>query len=599
MSDFSTVLVVDSKIADVTPEVVYAVKQGGASNTYQSFKAVSAGSNPSSIVHSIQVPSESVLVSREVVVKSIMTIRSIVDLPQTANAADRFNLNAFSFKAFPFNSSITTAQCNINNTTVSVNLSDIRQILLKLTDINEYHKFSYGSPILVDNYYDYSTNDTTTPNTAISASNVYGNYSTTAAHGLRIGGNRTFKCNTSFQMTAGGVTFGVNTLPPNNELTTAGVIRATAAAVVASITVTWVIETYEPLIGLSPFIWTCNNEYNNAALAGINGLNFNFNIDLTCKDVLITTAADNALLQQTAIANASITNIDSTMIFNFISTQSTQLINAKNVVPYQDFPRYITVSSQAITQEQPTTVISSSSIQINQIPDYFIIVARQQSAKPVPGVSVGRPERYLRINNVSVNFNNSSGLLSSINDPYELWRMSVKNGSQQTYTEFLGEVDFTFSPSVAVVAGAVASQSKKLLLGSILVLDPADLSLPPYLASGSIGQYIFQINLSVTNLTNTTITPEIMIICVNSGVFTTVAGSSSISTALLSKQTVMQTAQGQAVAPMSRSLYNRLVGGSLQNRISSGMRKLYGHKSGGMGGVSSGGSKLSGLDKYC
>jgi len=596
MSDFSTVLVVDSKIADVTPEIVYAVKQSAASNTYQSFKAVSSGENPTSIVHSIQVPSESVLVSREVVIKSIITIKSTsiaLDAVGGAGSANRFDLNAFAFKAFPFNSCITTAQCNINNTTVSVNLSDIRQILLKLTDIKDYFKFSYGSPILPDNYYDYSTNGETTTNSA--CSNVYGNYATTAAHGLRISGNRSFKSNLTFNMTVAGTAYGNNVLPPNNSLTNAGVIVGAANAAAATISLTWVIETYEPLIGLSPFLWTCNNEYNNAALAGINGLNFNFNIDRSCKDVLITTAANDDLKAQTTIANASITNIDSTMILNFLSTQSTQLINAKNVVPYQDFPRYLTVSSQSLAGNA-TTVLSSSSIQINQIPDYFIIVARQQSAKPEGG-NVGRPERYCRINDITVNFNNSSGLLSSIRDPYELWRMSVRNGSQQTYNEFIGEVDFSFN--TAAQTGTTASQNKRLLLGSILVLDPTDLSLPPYLASGSIGQYVFQIQLSVTNLSQSAFTPEIMIICVNSGVFTTVAGSSSISTGLLSKQTVMQTAQSQAVAPMSRSLYNRMVGGSLQNRISSGMRKLYGNKSGGMGGVSSGGSKLSGLDKYC
>jgi hypothetical protein len=139
---------------------------------------------------------------------------------------------------------------------------------------------------------------------------------------------------------------------------------------------------------------------------------------------------------------------------------------------------------------------------------------------------------------------------------------------------------------------------KKLLLGPILVLDPTDLSLPAYLASGSIGQYIFQIDLVITNLSTSAITPEIIIVCVNSGVFTTVAGSSSISTALLSKQVVMQTSQGQATAPLSRNLYDRMVGGSLQNRVSSCMRRMM-PRTGGIGGVSSGGSKKSGLDNYC
>jgi hypothetical protein len=176
MSDFSTVLVVDSKIADVTPEIVYAVKQGGASNTYQSFKAVSQSAT--SVVHSIQVPSESVLVSRDIVIRSELTFETNVDLQPPGAGGNRFNLNAFCFKAFPFNSCIQTAQCSINNTSVSCNLSDIRQILLKLTNIEDYQHFSYGSPILPDIYFQYSTNETTG-----NINNVYGNFINTGSHG--------------------------------------------------------------------------------------------------------------------------------------------------------------------------------------------------------------------------------------------------------------------------------------------------------------------------------------------------------------------------------------------------------------------------------
>lgn len=588
MSDFSTVLVLDSKIADITPEVVYAVKQGGASNTYQSFKAVSQ--SPTNVVHNIQVPSESVLVARDPVIKTVMTITSNVTLPATQAAADRLDLSTFCVKAFPFNSSITTVQCNINNTTVSSNLSDIRQILFKLTKLEEFQHYKYGSPILPDIYYDYTTN--------AGINNVYGLFSNTATHGDNyIAGNKAFKYNLTF--TLGGGAVGV--IPANHALSAAGILSCTAAVGALACVFTWTITTFEPLIGLSPFLWSCNNEYNNAALAGINGLNFNFNLDSSAKDVLITTSAAGAAGSMAnnnnlVVNKAAITNIDSTMIFNFISTQPTQLINAKNVVPYQDFPRYISTSSQTIAANG-TVRLSSSSIQINQIPDYFIIAVRQKSAKPsADGTTIGNPERYLNISSISVNFNNSSGLLSSVSDNYELWRMSVRNGSCQDYNEFVQEIDFEYNTAVA--AAGTATINKKLLLGPILVLDPTDLSLPAYLASGSIGQYIFQIDLVVTNLSTSAVTPEIIIICVNSGVFTTVAGSSSISTALLSKQVVMQTSQGQASAPLSRNLYDRMVGGSLQNRVSSCMRRMM-PRTGGIGGVSSGGSKKSGLDNYC
>ena len=66
MADFQTTLVTDSVINDISPDLEYAVKSGASSTTYQSFPA-SSPSN-SSVTFSIQVPSENVIVSRDVLV---------------------------------------------------------------------------------------------------------------------------------------------------------------------------------------------------------------------------------------------------------------------------------------------------------------------------------------------------------------------------------------------------------------------------------------------------------------------------------------------------------------------------------------------------
>jgi hypothetical protein len=72
MSDFGTVLITDSRIADLTPELSYAVQMGGAQNTAQSFAPTSATN--SSIVTQIQIPSENIIVDRHIVVRSTIKL---------------------------------------------------------------------------------------------------------------------------------------------------------------------------------------------------------------------------------------------------------------------------------------------------------------------------------------------------------------------------------------------------------------------------------------------------------------------------------------------------------------------------------------------
>jgi hypothetical protein len=142
-----------------------------------------------------------------------------------------------------------------------------------------------------------------------------------------------------------------------------------------------------------------------------------------------------------------------------------------------------------------------------------------------------------------------------------LWRISVNNHSTQSWAEFSGSVN------QAVNATGVGTPISTT--GSLLILSPAyDLSLPDYLSSGSIGQYNFQFQINVTNTDSVAVTPEICIICVNSGIFTTIAGSSNIYTGVLTKQMVLDAKTNEeSVDPVSSVQYSRMVGGSMLNRI--------------------------------
>ena len=97
-----------------------------------------------------------------------------------------------------------------------------------------------------------------------------------------------------------------------------------------------------------------------------------------------------------------------------------------------------------------------------------------------------------------------------------------------------------------------------------------DLSLPDYLTSGSIGQYNFAFNLTVRNNSIENVTPEIVVICVNSGIFTTIAGSSNVYTGILTKQMVLDTKTSGRDDPITSVQYRRSVGGNwFMNAINS------------------------------
>ncbi len=259
-------------------------------------------------------------------------------------------------------------------------------------------------------------------------------------------------------------------------------------------------------------------------------MTFTFNIDATCKRLFSTAnpfirtiSLGTAANPNGFTAGGSISTLQApsnpALLLKFLSTQPSDLIETKNVVPYMDFPRYLTSSSNTVSvAAQGSATLTSSNLQINQIPDLFIINIR----KPMSQQTIQDASAFFTINNVSINLNNQSGLLSSAS-AYDLWRMSIKNGSTQSWAEFSGVAQ----SGVANTGGG----DYKNTTGSLLIINPPyDLSLPDYLSSNSLGNYNFQFQVGVTNTLSASggdsITPEICVVAVNSGIMTTQQGVS-------------------------------------------------------------------------
>ena len=132
-----------------------------------------------------------------------------------------------------------------------------------------------------------------------------------------------------------------------------------------------------------------------------------------------------------------------------------------------------------------------------QIPDKFIIFARRPLSSKTPRDS----NSFFSIENISIQFDVQSGTLANCSKQ-QLWRMLVANGSKQSWTDFNGKAQ------IYVTGG----NSQISTCGSVLVISPSrDLNLPTYLSCGSHGQFQLQMNLTLTNLSNEEISPEVVV----------------------------------------------------------------------------------------
>lgn len=541
-SAFKTELVKDATIADITPDLTYAVVSGASSTTYQQFTA-SSNSN-SSLNWSVQLPSESIVMGRDVLINTTMTLTincgsAVVGSPYSVP----FGSNAFAYgvdsalSPFPFSQLINTASCQINNTTVAVNLPDVLPQFLALNDRRFLTEFNATTPSLPDSDYGTYLDAVNTGN------NPLGNYAVASfENGLLPRGAFPVAIAVVHQIFGAGVD---DSLVSTNARDTW--------------VITLTVNVTEPLF-ISPFTWS-DPTRSAMGLVGINNFTLTLNMNPPSGSLV-------GGVPQTRCFGSSSTYISSItagvgaggsmfgepkLLLKFLSTQPSDMIETRNVVPYTDYPRYITPQSNTanILAGQPAR-ITTQNIQINQMPSKFLIMVRlPQSAQ-----SIRNPSTFLTIRSISINLNNASGLLSS-STQQNLWKISRRNGSNQTWTQFSG-----FAQQIGTYGIGGQKGIKSVPTGgSLLVLDPAlDLSLPETLSNGSLGSYNFQATIDVTNQYGYAITPEVVVVCVNDGIMVTNQGTSTTYTGILTRQMVMDAKQMPSIPSTEE---RRLVGGKI------------------------------------
>lgn len=466
-----------------------------------------------------------------------------------------------SFNIFPLNSLFSTSSCTINNTNVSCNTQDIFAQLTRMNSARDLFRYNGTSPSYPDCQWGVY-------NDAVgSTNNPMGGF---ANNGLDLD----FDPRGAFPATIQIDHYVNGDLIDHSPISTG---EGNAE--------NWVINVKtlvtEPLVGLSPWTW-CDPEYNSQGILGVSNMSFVFNLNNGSR---MWSSAAPYIQNITFNSNTNFQKCQ--LLLTYLSLQPTDVVETRNVVPFMDYPRFIsnaTVTLPAwdpLGDLPPITTISSNSIQLSMIPDKVIICARipmsQQSYNNVSG--------FLPISNIVINFNNQSGILSSATQ-VDLWKMSMRNGSQQVFNEFKGLA------SIQVANGAGENVPTT---GALLVLSPPiDWSIPNYLASGSQGNYNLQFNLSIYNTLPYPVTPEIVLICANSGIFVTSQGVSNIYSGILTKEMVLSTCEQKSVDPVTTVEYNRLVGGKLSNFPLTALHKIHARRMAMRGGEISAGSRSGG-----
>jgi hypothetical protein len=531
-SDFEKVCVQDD-ILNTTDKVRYAVFKGAQNITPSQYEAISKSN--SSVTWNIQLPSESTVFSRRIMLEVKMKLVMTATFADTAPVGSYlFNYGyASALSPFPFQSLCNTIQATINNNTVSQNMRDVMFQLLRFNDRRELARYNNATPTMYDSYQNYN--------------DALGTLNNPLAGWNNVANDQDFQPRGSFELT--NVTGNTpKTADPNPQQRV----------------ITIEFTTTEPLM-LSPFIW-CDPKSNNQGMYGVQTLNFTANLGLPNKVLRIANQnfaldANGKPVCTVALADGGEGIVSAKLLMEFYTRQPSDLVSSRNVVPFAEYPRYITpLPVSNFASGGSSGFVNFQSIQLNSVPDKLIFCCR----KVLGSQSNFDTDSFLPIRKITINFNNKAGLLSSATD-WDLWRMSVESGSNQTYQEFRG-----YATVGSNVPSGANYYNKIPLCGSVLALEMGrHVELDDVYAPGSIGAFQLQFQVEFENNTGATIpanTYEMVLITMNSGVFTIERGTSQTYTSILSRADVLSVSSQPST---SKSALARLVGGSWEDSFKS------------------------------
>lgn len=237
----------------------------------------------------------------------------------------------------------------------------------------------------------------------------------------------------------------------------------------------------------------------------------------------------------------------SSLLFQYLTPDPLEAPARSLVSSYFSIIPYPTRQGQVATYNPlgaPATVsLKLNSIQLASIPRRMYLFARIDDAL----LTAASSDSYLALPQtgqpLQVTWNNNQ-FFSTFSTP-QIYDMSVKNGLQMSYTQFVGQV------------------------GSVICIDfGTDLGLASAESSGLIGNYQLSVTCNFGNINpvSTTITPTFYCVIVSEGTFNIINGSCSHMIGVLSHDDVLNAKQDPLVTyKKSQSIYGGDFFSSLKN----------------------------------
>lgn len=592
----------DARISQ--PQSRYAVNVGGSAITVTPFRSVAA--TTSQMTFTCNVPSQTVFLDRAVELSATVAYRFDVRAfsTQPAPAAGTTTEAVFAFgqdgalEALPVHSLISTLTVIINDSSVTVDLGSTMKELLRLTDYSANRKIR-TSPTMLDRYVDNVESFNTTNNPLGGYENAIADdelpngawwdivYADPATGDGLVGSGTYANPGAAGVANANLIAF-VNGVPQ----------RYTSAAPPGGSILRQVSETAlygaggfyalavrfrtQEFLMVSPLIFADSHE-ESIGIFGVNNLQVtaNFKADVSrtirCQQFYAATPVVGAA----GIARGRVIGLgaggagatafgtvpslvatnpfpESILNCTFISPSINQKLPSVSMVPWQEYPRYISNVNftPALAPGREATGIQTQSLTIPVVPDLMVFYVKpDRIAGGQPAIANYTGDWYLPITQISLSYDNNAGLLSTA-PASQLYRISHRNGLTMNFDEWSG-----FARKSTATQGGLSPTT-----GGFLVLKPGvDFGLSAGLASGVSGNFVVQANLTIRNQSTFTVSSaQVYLIAINSGFFATLAGSSRVMRNLLTEQDVVESPD----APENNAVVlRRYVGGSFLSSL--------------------------------
>jgi len=546
---FERIRVLDDRVSQPKPK--YGVEVGASSITNQRYLATST---QSAISWQVRIPSTSTFIDRLVQVDGTYYLQFNV-VRSTPGALVSVG-DTISPVAFPLQHAWQSNNSTVNGETCNLQLDDLLPMLLRLTNTDESNKVRttahklemFGS---YDDAYNTSSYSLAGLNTAPTRDTVPNGAGAsllqfTDPAGTVLLGNGTYTA-------PGGIVVNYVAGIPQFTLGLAGNIHPVFVR----------LQSREPLV-LPPFIWLDEREFEEVGIYGIQQINSEISLRQPNRVLKFSTAQGSTVDASTIAFNTGATNGAVQQFYLNLMCLSPNLATpppAQSVCPTFQFDRFtqslpsIPASSLADPTAIATTRVVSNTYSLNTIPDMFVIFIKDTA------VASNRPNDLVAgIKSVNITFSNVDGLCSTYTQEM-LYKASARNGLCSTWDEFRAYGNHSVNGIVPTI-------------GSYLCLSPAiDFALgSPALASGVLGAFSVQVSLDVYSGVAMN-SPILYIVPCRSGFFTSEAGSSKISTGLLSQDMVLALGSEDAdvvtKSQVSRAVGGVMTGGSVLSNLGS------------------------------